>query len=82
MDEVGGEAHDGVERTADASGGNITDPLLYAVSAGFVQRMVVGNVIIDVGIAERVEGDVGAIDLGGESNFGISGARYLGISMC
>lgn len=82
MDEVGGEAHDGVERTADASGGNITDPLLYAVSAGFIQRVVVGNIIINVGVAERVERDVGAIDLGGECYFGISGGRYLGISMC
>jgi len=82
VDEVGGEAHDGVEGTADASGSNVADPLLYAVSAGFVQRVVVGNVVINVGVAERVEGHVGAVGFGGESNFGISGGRYLGISMC
>ena len=69
-----GEAHNVVEGALDVRDANVADPLLYAVGARFVERMVVRHVVIYLAVRERCEGDPcmageGALPLGrGERN--------------
>ena len=66
MHQMRGESHDGKERTVDPAGGHVTYPLLYAVRTGFVHRLVLGNVIIDLGIGQCIKRHIRAVHLSGQ----------------
>jgi len=49
IDEMDGEAHD-VEIGALHSGASdVADPFLYSIGSGFIERTVMGDVVVDLG---------------------------------
>ena len=48
IDEMDGEAHDVEIRAVHACAGDVTDPLLDTIRAGFVKRTVFGDVVVDL----------------------------------
>lgn len=48
VDEMDGEAHDVEIRTVHACAGDVTNPFLDTIRAGFVERTIVGDVVVDL----------------------------------
>lgn len=48
VDKMNGEAHDVEIRTVHACAGDVTDPFLDTIRAGFVERTVFGDVVVDL----------------------------------
>lgn len=48
VDEMNGEAHDVEIGAVHACASDVTDPLLNTIRAGFVERTIVGDVVVDL----------------------------------
>ncbi len=59
VDALDGETHDVEVAAVELRHADIAYPLLDAVGAGFVEGTVMGYVIVDFVVRERLEGDVG-----------------------
>ena len=60
VDSLDGEAHDVVVGAADAGDADVAYPFLNAVGAGFVEGLILTDIVGYLFIGEFLEGDVGA----------------------
>ena len=59
VDALDGETHDVEVAAMKGSDTNIAYPLLDTVGAGLIEGTVMGDIIVDFVVRERLEGDVG-----------------------
>ena len=59
VDALDGQSHDVEVAAVELRDADIAYPLLDAVGAGFIEGTVMGDIIVDFVVRERLEGDVG-----------------------